>query len=83
MSNELVRVLNTQTGRVGTIRRRLLDHAILGKNLVEVEEGRKPYAPELYRSRTPEEFTASRHTSFELPDSPESEYIDHDEKETE
>lgn len=57
MENTQALVMNTVTGRVDRIPRKLLDHAVLGKNLVEVEEGTKPYATELHKSQTVEEFT--------------------------
>lgn len=65
MSNETVRVLNTQTGKVGTVPRRIFEHPVLsGGSLVEVEHDQKPYVSELYRPRTVEEWE-SEHVAVE------------------
>ena len=53
MKHELVHVLNTQTGQVGDIRRRLFESKVFNPNglLVEVPNTQKPYLPEMYRAR--------------------------------
>ena len=57
MENTQALVMNTVTGRVDRVPRKLLDHAVFGKNLVEVEEGTKPYAKELHKTLPVEEFS--------------------------
>ena len=53
MKHELVHVLNTQTGQVGSIRRRLFESRVFNPNglLVEVPNTQKPYLPEMYRAK--------------------------------
>lgn len=52
MSNEMVNVLNLETGKTGRIRRRLFDNPVFNNGiLVEVDEGQKSYIPELYKSK--------------------------------
>lgn len=53
MKNEMVEVLNTQTGERGRIRRRLFESPVYNGNgiLVEVEAGQKPYLPEMFKPR--------------------------------
>ena len=53
MKHELVHVLNTQTGQVGNIRRRLFESRVFNPNglLVEVPNTQKPYLPEMYRAK--------------------------------
>lgn len=53
MKHELVHVLNTQTGQVGDIRRRLFESRFFNRNniLVEVPNTQKPYLPEMYRAK--------------------------------
>jgi len=53
MKHELVHVLNTQTGQVGDIRRRLFESRVFNPNglLVEVPNTQKPYLPEMYRAK--------------------------------
>ncbi len=51
--NERVRVLNQETGQVGTIKRRLFEKPRFNPNglLVEVGPEQKPYLPEMFKSR--------------------------------
>ncbi|QDP65432.1 MAG: hypothetical protein Tp182DCM212571_50 [Prokaryotic dsDNA virus sp.] len=53
MKHELVHVLNTRTGQVGDIRRRLFESKVFNPNglLVEVPNTQKPYLPEMYRAK--------------------------------
>lgn len=53
MKNEMVEVLNTETGERGRIRRRLFESPVFNGSgiLVEVEADQKPYLPEMYKSR--------------------------------
>ena len=53
MKHELVHVLNTQTGQVGDIRRRLFESRVFNPNglLVEVPNTQKSYLPEMYRAK--------------------------------
>jgi hypothetical protein len=53
MKHELVHVLNTRTGQVGDIRRRLFESRVFNPNglLVEVPNTQKPYLPEMYRAK--------------------------------
>ena len=60
MSASKVRVRNTHTGQVGEVSERLFNHPVFGKWLVAAEHDDKPYVPELYKSRTPEEFLADK-----------------------
>lgn len=56
--NDIVKVLNTQTGETGTIRRKWFDNPRINAGvLVEVKPDTKPYIPELYTPKTVEEFT--------------------------
>lgn len=51
-NDDLVNVLNPERGTVGKISRRLFEHPVFNPGtLVEVEEGTKPYAPELYKPK--------------------------------
>lgn len=51
-------VRNTVTGETGYVRSKYLTNGILNPDsFVEAEPGSKPYVPELYRSRSAEEFT--------------------------
>lgn len=45
-----VTALNTVSGKVGVVPETYLTHPVLGKTLVEVEEGTKSYEPSLYRT---------------------------------
>lgn len=78
MSTETVRVINTQTGRVGSVPRRVFEHPVLsGGSLAEVTHDTKPYSPVLYRGRTPEEFSADhpeRVVTSEVYDDFETDY---------
>lgn len=57
MANDLVHVLNTQTGRVGDVRRRIFEHKVFNPGiLVEVSDNAKPYIPELYRPKDADTF---------------------------
>lgn len=57
MRNDTVHAFNTKTGKVGDVPRRIFEHPILsGGNLIEVRQGMKSYASELYRPRTTDEF---------------------------
>ena len=53
MKHELVHVLNTQTGQVGNIRRRLFESSVFDPNglLIEVPNTQKSYLPEMYRAK--------------------------------
>lgn len=52
MSNEMVNVLNLETGERGRIRRRLFDSPVFNNGvLVEVDGDQKSYVPELYKSK--------------------------------
>lgn len=87
MSTETVRVINTQTGQTGSVPRRVFNHPVLsGGSLVEVEHDMKPYAPELYRPRTTEEFSADypdRVVTSEVYDDVTDTITDYDPEESE
>lgn len=53
---ELVWVRNTVSGQVSTVRKSIAEHKVLGKNLLIVDEDAKSYVPELYKSKSKEEF---------------------------
>lgn len=56
MNGEMVNVLNLETGERGRIRRRLFESPVFNNGiLVEVDESQKPYVPELYKSKLPDE----------------------------
>lgn len=58
MATEYATVLNVNTGQVGTIPRRFLDHPVINRGqLVEVQADTKPYVPELFKASTAEEFS--------------------------
>ena len=52
-----VKAINTISGQVAPVLKKIVDHPILGKNLVEVVDDAKSYAPELYKPKTVKEFT--------------------------
>lgn len=56
---EYVEVLNTHTGRRGRVPRHIFDNPAFNKYLVNFNEVKPPVA-ELFKSRTPEEYEASR-----------------------
>lgn len=49
-------VRNTLTGKVVEVPDRYLTHPILGANLVPAKAGDKDYVPDLYKSKSAEEF---------------------------
>lgn len=52
MSNEIVEVLNTETGDRGQIRRKHFDNPRINNGvLVEVDASQKPYVSEMYKSK--------------------------------
>lgn len=69
-----VNVLNTKTGKVGRIPRRLFEHPRFNPDgfLVEVAPGTKPYAEGLYRATDPETFK-EQHPNKVVNDNPEDE----------
>jgi hypothetical protein len=50
---------NIITGKISPVRQKDLDHPVLGKNLVKVDEEAKPYIPEMYK---PKEEASEMHT---------------------
>jgi len=56
---DTVKALNTISGQVADVAVRIVNHAVLGKNLVAVGDDTKSYSPDLYKSKTKEEFTSS------------------------
>lgn len=55
--NNTVRVMNTITGQIQTIRASLARHPVFGEALVEVNDDVKPYAAALHVAQSPEDFT--------------------------
>lgn len=54
MSNEIVEVLNQETGERGQMRRKWFEHPRINNGiLIEVDASQKPYVPELYHSKIP------------------------------
>jgi hypothetical protein len=51
----MVLALNTVSGQIADVSPKTLQHPHFSKFLVPVEDGAKPYAPELYKSGTAEE----------------------------
>lgn len=62
---------NTNTGQVVKVPEHHIDHPVLGRNYVLVDEDAKDYLPELYKAKTAEEFIFS-HPSPEENDEDES-----------
>ncbi len=61
MSAERVTVLNTLTGQVGKLRRKLLESPVFNRGqLVEVEPGKKSYLRATWKPRTAEKYLAQR-----------------------
>ena len=60
MATETVKVLNTETGKTAVIPRWILNHPKFNTFLVEVDPAQKPFVPELYTPKTPEEFKARK-----------------------
>ena len=53
--NDMVEVLNLETGARGKVRRSILEHEYFNPGiLVEVDPTQKPYEPEMYKSRLTE-----------------------------
>ena len=53
--NDMVEVLNQETGERGRIRRRLFDNPAINNGvLVEVDPSQKPYVADLFKSRLTE-----------------------------
>lgn len=72
MKNELVNVLNLETGERGLIRRRLFESPVFNPDiLVEVDPEQKPYVSELYKSKV----------ESDLEDTDDSAESDEDEEE--
>ena len=75
--NDMVEVLNQETGERGRIRRRLFDNPAINNGvLVEVDPSQKPYAAELFKSRLTEpavDPADDPDAPDEEPDSPEEE----------
>lgn len=64
MKNELVTVRNTLNGQISyRVRRSIAEHEVLGKNLVIVDHDAKPYAQELYKPKSADEFTETKKTT--------------------
>lgn len=55
---ELITARNTISGQVRSTRKSIVEHPVLGKNLVEVDDDAKPYVSELFKPRSAEEFTS-------------------------
>jgi len=55
-----VKALNTISGQVANVAAHIVNHPVLGKNLVPVEAEAKSYAPELYKPKDGDTFKASR-----------------------
>lgn len=62
-----VTVLNLENGQVGVIRRSLFESPVFNVGqLVEVEDGQKPYHPVLWKPRTAEEWEAGHRDAGDL-----------------
>jgi hypothetical protein len=74
MSNEIVEVLNQESGERGQIRRKLFDNPAFNNGiLVEVDASQKPYVPELFHSRIPAEPVVIEDEEDITPDEEEDE----------
>lgn len=75
MKNEMVEVLNTETGERGRIRRRLFESPVFNRNgiLVEVEANQKPYLPEMYKSRVEDDVPKPKKAEAKKADADEKE----------
>lgn len=74
---DTVKALNTISGQVATLPVRIVSHPVLGKHLVEVADDAKPYAPELYKSKSAEEFLEKPRRNRKIADE-SSEVTDED-----
>lgn len=54
-----VKALDTISGQVAFVPQSFLKHPVFSKTLVEVDDGKKPYAPEFYTPKTPTEYLQS------------------------
>lgn len=84
MATDLVHVLNTKTGRVGTERRSIFEHKTLNPGvLVEVDANSKPYHPELFKPRDAESFTDEKPKRVKAPTPNDLKHEIDDSKDTE
>lgn len=63
MNSDLVTALNVHTGRVGVHERRIVNHSVFGKTLVEVEPGTKPRVSSLHKPQSVEEYQTTHPTA--------------------
>lgn len=84
MTIDLVTVRNTQTGKVGTVKRRVFEnHRLMSPEVfIEVDPGSKPYVAELYKSRSVSEYVASRPVET-VEEETENEVVDYTDPEDE
>lgn len=59
MNTDFVTAYNPDTGRAGKTPRRIVEHSVFGRHLVEVEDGEKSRVPSLHRSQTVEQYEAT------------------------
>lgn len=71
-----VKALNTISGQVASVPAKYLGHPVLGKNLVAVEDKAKSYAPELYKSKSADEFIAAPKRGRKAKDEREEEAVE-------
>ena len=72
MSNEIVEVLNQETGERGQIRRKLFENPRINNGiLVEVDASQKPYVPELFHSKIPSDPAVVEDEEDKTPDNEE------------
>ena len=60
MTERFVTALNTVSGQVGLVPEDYLTHPHFKDQLVLVDEDQKPYADELYKSKTADEFVDAK-----------------------
>lgn len=60
MTSKTVLTRNTISGKVGSVPASYLTHPVFKDQFVVVEEGAKDYIPELYASKTADEFESKK-----------------------
>jgi len=84
--SEMIKVLNTETGAVGFIKRRLFENpAIFNQDtFVRVDEEQKPYAPATFKPRSAKKFKEQHPAKVvEVPEEPADEAVETENEVTE
>lgn len=78
MTDKFVTALNTVSGAVGEVPVGYLSHPVFKDQLVVVDSGAKSYLPEMYKSKSAEEFISSR--ALEAADARDADESDEDDE---